>query len=285
MKVTARAVARGLARSASTVRRIATSSATESATAASTRGRPGPRRRAARIRVATTRSAVASSRSSANARSAASVVHRACSRADNVATSLLTSCGQVRVVAVIACSRPTPTTSTSARRRVHSSTASSRSIPAAAAVDVDSRIGRPQTVIATMAAATGIPVASHTATPAVTATKVRHPARFLPDGHRRRGLGPAAWLLTGAGSIPATAKTAPAVIATPASAASSPVMAGSQRRGSAATGLPGARGSRRRNRRVSAQAGRQARAEEQHGHRDQARTPWCRRVCRTRPSR
>ena len=126
MAVTARAVVRGLARSASMRRRAATSSPTESAMAVSAAATPGPRRREARISEATTRSAVGSSRSSAKRRSADSVGVRAAIRADSVATSAAIGAGAVRAAVWIACSRPTPIARTSASRRVHSSTASTR---------------------------------------------------------------------------------------------------------------------------------------------------------------
>ena len=95
------------------------------------------------MRLAATRSPVASSSSSAKARSASSVTHRARSRATSRVTSGAIAAGVERSVATSACSRPTPTVRTPERERVHSSIASSRSIRAAAEDDDRSSVGRP----------------------------------------------------------------------------------------------------------------------------------------------
>ena len=73
---------------------------------------------------------MASSSSSAKARNASSVTHRARSRATSLVTSGAMAAGVERRVATSACSRPTPTVRTPARERVHSSIDSSRSIRA-----------------------------------------------------------------------------------------------------------------------------------------------------------
>ena len=108
IKVTQRAVARGFARSASIARRARTSAATDSARLSNTLATPAPRRRAPRIRFAATRSPVASSRSSANIRSASSVDQRARSRATSRVTSGRIGSGADRKVATSASSKPDP---------------------------------------------------------------------------------------------------------------------------------------------------------------------------------
>ena len=119
------------------------------------------------MRLAATRSPVASLTSSAKARSAASVPHRARSRATRWVTSGRIASGVDRKVAISACSRPTPAVSTPDRDRVHSSIASTRAIldPAGGA---ESRIGRPTTTAGTSSAATNHPVSSAVSKPALT---------------------------------------------------------------------------------------------------------------------
>ena len=172
MTVMARAVLRGLARSASIIRRARTSSATLAARLSSTATSPAPRRRAERMRLAATRSPVASSRSSAKARNAADVFHRAASRAVRVATCGRIAVGAERRLAVMACSSPTPTASTPARFRVHSSKPSNRSMPALVPALPISR-GNPRTATGTASASTASPVSNQPSSPAATANSSR----------------------------------------------------------------------------------------------------------------
>ena len=81
--------------------------------------------------------------------------------------------GVVRSDAVMACSRPTPTVSTSDSRRVQSSNAANRSMSRLDAADVVSSGGRPVMAAAVNRPATGHPLTSHTTTPAARANSTR----------------------------------------------------------------------------------------------------------------
>ena len=200
--VTQRAVARGLARSASISRRARTSAATDSARASRTLARPAPRRRAPRMRLAATTSPVASSRSSASARSASSVDQRARSRDANRVTSGRIGSGVERRVAMRACSRPTPAVRTPDRDRVHSSIASSRSILEAAG-GADSSTGRPAAAAGRTRTATSHPVSTATSRPAASPASSSSRVRRDSDVSRPApGRG-----LVGAGALAGTGRS------------------------------------------------------------------------------
>jgi hypothetical protein len=226
MRVTQRAVARGFARSASMARRARTSAATDSARLSNTLATPAPRRRAARIRFAATRSPVASSRSSANIRSACSVDQRAFSRATSRVTSGRIGSGADRSVATSASSNPTPTVSTPDSERVHSSIASSRSICAVAG-GAESRMGRPANAAGTTSTATSQPLSKPSSTPTTSPTMIsswvrRSTQRSLPPTVSRDRCG--AGGRCGMWRSPATMPIRPATSSAPASAGMSGVM-------------------------------------------------------------
>ena len=184
--------------------------------------------------MAAIRSPMASSRSSANARRAASRGQCASRRAASRITSSRMGSGHVRTVVLMACSRPTPTTRASAKRRVHSSTASIRLIARTASRPVDNRVGRPTTVTPVTAAAIGHPVRSHATNPVASAVGHRHTAqpewRFSPRTAKssRRAISPGS---DGSGTgvvrrAPSMINRSPDTTATPAMAASGLVIRG-----------------------------------------------------------
>jgi len=224
MIVTHLAMARGLARSASIWRLARTSAATDSARLSRTAARPGPRRRAPRMRFAATRSPVASSNSSANARSAFSVDHRARNLDTSLDTSGLIGSGVEPRVAINACSKPTPEIRTPDNPRVHSSISSSRAILDALS-DADRSTGRPATAVGTTSSASTQPDASATTIPAAspTSSRVRIRREMGIRGKRRRGGRVAT--SAGIGRSPAAIPIRPATISAPPTAGASGVMA------------------------------------------------------------
>ena len=141
--VTQRAVARGLARSASISRRARTSAATDSARPFQHAGQAGAAAAGAEDQVGGDQ--VAGGVVQVVGERAQRVLgdQRARSRATSRVTSGRIGAGVDRSVATSACSRPTPTVSTPDSDRVHSSIASSRSIRAAAGGADSSTAGRP----------------------------------------------------------------------------------------------------------------------------------------------
>lgn len=154
------AALRGLARSASISRRIATSAAMLADSADSAAARPLPRRCEASSREPTARSPTGSSSQSASSRSARSVGTRARSLATSAPTGSASGAGTVRWLATSVCSRLVPAVSTPDSRSDQSDSAwrrttacSSRRWPA--------RIrGTPSTNAGPMTAATGQPVSA-----------------------------------------------------------------------------------------------------------------------------
>ncbi len=223
MMVTQRAVARGLARSASTCRRARTSAATDSARLSSTDAKPGPRRRAPRIRFAAIRSPVASSRSSANARSAVSVDQRARSRDASLFTSGWIASGADRNVAISACSKPTPAVNTPDSERIHSSIASSlRIFPVSS--EVDNNTGKPTAAAGNTTTANSQPVTSATTTPSTNPAASSSCERRDGCGSGKRVLRRGAGGRSGVFCRPTNMPIKPMTIRAPPSAGTSGVM-------------------------------------------------------------
>ena len=89
------------------LRRMSSSSRTESASAPSRSRRPGPRSRELMISAAMIMSALESSRSSANRRSATCIGTRVCSRSTSRVSGSRIEASATRVEAGMACSSPT----------------------------------------------------------------------------------------------------------------------------------------------------------------------------------
>ena len=186
MPMTICTLRRVLARPALTRRRISSSSRAEPASEVSTSRRPGPRSWELSISAATIRSALESSRSSANCCRAVESGVRTRSRSDRAISWGRIEGAAAVVVAGIACSRPTAPAIVSRSDSVHAASPSSRAIPTRSERAPPNSEGAKNTSTPVAPASTTHRVSSRIARPARTANGTRAP-RLFSRGHRDDG--------------------------------------------------------------------------------------------------